>query len=113
MLESSLETEFYKEARRIGARAIKIVPIQRGLPDRLVIMPGGMMYLVELKTETGHLSPIQKHWHETLKREQELDVHVLYGRRQMVEWFQWAINDAYRIQTLRLCARQHQKRGTA
>ena len=38
----------------VGARgglAIKLAPTMRGLPDRLILLPGGVMHLVELKAQ--------------------------------------------------------------
>jgi hypothetical protein len=29
------------------------------VPDRLAVLPGGLIYFVELKTDQGRLSPIQ------------------------------------------------------
>ena len=34
------------------------------MPDRLVLLPGGRVYLVELKTDTGEVRPAQKVWHD-------------------------------------------------
>ena len=48
------------------------------MPDRIVLLPGGAVYFVELKTEVGRLSKIQ---HVQLKRMERLGVQiaVLYG----------------------------------
>ena len=84
-LESALERRFYTAVRRLGGRVIKLAPIEKGTPDRLVMLPGGRLELVELKTDTGRLSPKQKLWHS---RAAELDVHVtvIYGARGIASW---------------------------
>jgi hypothetical protein len=64
--------------------AIKLAPIVAGTPDRLVIYKG-RMHLVELKTDTGRLSPIQVHWHG-LAAGQGVTVVVLRGADEIDEW---------------------------
>lgn len=68
MLESALEQRFFKMVRDAGGMAIKLMPTHAGVPDRLVLWPGGAHYLVELKTETGSLSPAQRVWHAKAAR---------------------------------------------
>lgn len=61
--EARLEARLRDAVRKLGGIAVKLAPTARGIPDRLVILPGGRSYLVELKTATGRLSPIQRAWH--------------------------------------------------
>jgi hypothetical protein len=61
--EAQLERLFAEEVRKAGGMAIKLAPTHVGLPDRLVIRPGGTLVLVELKTDNGKLSPAQVVWH--------------------------------------------------
>lgn len=75
----------------LGGHTIKLAPMQAGIPDRLVLMPGGKIFLVELKTENGELSTIQKHWHAKLKADQGIRVHVLYGREGAVTWLRGVV----------------------
>ncbi len=63
-LEAALEGYFVKKVRLAGGKASKVAPVEKGMPDRLVLMPGGKIYLVELKTDTGRVSPAQALWHE-------------------------------------------------
>ncbi len=62
-----------------------VSPGQDGVPDRIVVMPGGRVYFVELKTETGKLSRIQKY---QLKRLTDLGqiCSVIYGKEGVKEF---------------------------
>lgn len=94
-LESALEHHFVRQLReQAGARTVKLAPTQAGVPDRLVMFAPGMMYLVELKTNKGELSEIQKFWHQQLAA-LGITVHVLYGKQQVDAWIGWAIREAY------------------
>lgn len=85
-LEASLEEYFRKVVRlRLGGKVIKLAPTERGVPDRMVLLPAGRIKLVELKTVTGRLSPYQEHIHEVFS-ELGTDVDVLYGRAEIDEW---------------------------
>lgn len=48
----------------MGGLSIKIVPYWAGLPDRLILLPGGRMFLIETKAPGGRLRPVQRVWHE-------------------------------------------------
>ena len=79
MLESTLEARFRRGVKRAGGLPVKMVPAgQAGVPDRLVLWPGGRVDLVELKTDTGELRPIQRVWHDRASK-LGVDVVVLYG----------------------------------
>ena len=61
MRESELERILTIEIRKLGGRTYKWTsPGNAGVPDRIVFMPGGSIYFVELKTDTGKLSAQQK-----------------------------------------------------
>lgn len=63
MREAAVETAFAKRVRDLGGLSFKFAPLHAGNPDRLVLMPGGHMYLVELKADGGRLDPAQVLWH--------------------------------------------------
>lgn len=42
-----------------GVLVLKLFPTRAGLPDRLVLAPGGRLALVEWKTATGRVSEVQ------------------------------------------------------
>lgn len=85
-LESSLEAYFYKQVRLVlGGKVFKLAPTEKGLPDRLVLLPGGIKDLVELKAVTGRTSAAQD---LMFSRMAELGSHVyvLTGREQVDRW---------------------------
>lgn len=84
-LESLLESFFVRRVRELGGICIKITPTQAGVPDRLVLLPNSKMYLVELKSDDGALSAIQKHQHSKIN-ELGIHVYVLFGRTDVNKW---------------------------
>jgi hypothetical protein len=67
MRESTLERRLVREVERIGGKAPKWVsPGNRGVPDRLVILPGGRIAFVELKKPGEPLGPLQRKWAKML-----------------------------------------------
>ncbi|NHN33524.1 VRR-NUC domain-containing protein [Paenibacillus agricola] len=68
MRESTLERRLVREVERIGGQAPKWVsPGNRGVPDRLVILPDGRTLYVEMKAPGKPLSPLQAKWAKTLR----------------------------------------------
>ena len=81
MLESVIERKFVNMVRKSGGRAYKFVsPGNLGVPDRIAILPRGRIWFVELKTETGRLSQVQKRQIDTL-RSLGMNVFVLWGEK--------------------------------
>lgn len=79
MPEREVEKKLVDGIRKLGGRAYKWVsPGANGVPDRIVILPGGRIVFVELKTEIGRVSKLQKMQHAILRR-LGCDVRVLYG----------------------------------
>lgn len=77
MREAEIEKRLRNGIRQIGGRCYKFVsPGNAGVPDRIVVLPGGKIVFVELKTETGRLSPLQ-HIQITRLRDLNADVRVL------------------------------------
>lgn len=51
MTEKLLEKQLREKVKSLGGKALKYYnPWEAGFPDRLVLMPGGRSYWVELKT---------------------------------------------------------------
>lgn len=89
--EAELEAFFHRRVRLVGGMSVKVAPTEAGVPDRLVLMPGGRMYLVELKTEKGSLAPIQKHW---AARAAALGTRVvtLHGQEGVLRWLRCVVD---------------------
>ena len=69
MRESTLERRLVREVERIGGLAPKWVsPGNRGVPDRLVILPGGRTVYVEMKAPGKPLQPLQEKWARKLRK---------------------------------------------
>lgn len=86
--EAAVESFLTQEVRRLGGISEKLAPTHVGMPDRLVVLPGGHVWLIEVKTETGRLREAQKVW---LARADAVgaNVAVLYGKNDVQDW----IND--------------------
>lgn len=82
MRESQIEGRMGQMIKHRGGLYYKFVsPGQPGVPDRLIVLPGGKVVFVELKTETGRLSNIQK-WQTGRMRDMGLDVRKISGWEQ-------------------------------
>ena len=69
MREKEIEQKFTLTARRTGGLALKFVsPGMSGMPDRLVLLPGGRMAFVEVKAPGRAPRPLQEARHRTLRR---------------------------------------------
>lgn len=58
--ESAVEARLVRGVRTAGGRTFKLAPTTAGIPDRLVVLPGGQVHFVELKADRGRTSPIQR-----------------------------------------------------
>lgn len=88
MREKDIEKILVDGVKGIGGRAYKWVsPGNNGVPDRIVFLPGGRIIFVELKTDTGTLSSLQR---VQIKRLRELGqtVEVVKGIRGVIQFFE-------------------------
>lgn len=87
MLESEIEEILVDTVRGLGGRAYKWVsPGNAGVPDRMVILPGCKPIFVELKTDTGQLTRLQRIQIDRLRRLGQ-DVRVVKGLSGVAEFF--------------------------
>jgi Holliday junction resolvase len=62
MREASIERKVVDYCREHGILCYKFVsPNQRGVPDRILVLPGGQVIFVELKAPTGSCTKLQLH----------------------------------------------------
>lgn len=68
MKESVIERYLRDRVKEIGGRAYKFVsPGNSGVPDRLVLLPGGKSIFIELKTPGKVTTPIQIQQHRKIR----------------------------------------------
>ena len=69
MEEQKTERYLKKQVELVGGKAYKFVsPGVSGVPDRIVIFPGGHIYFVELKAPGKKLRPLQQAIHNQFKK---------------------------------------------
>ena len=69
LLERDIERYLVRRTIEHGGVAYKWVsPGRVGVADRIVLLPGGVVWFVELKTATGRLSPGQKVFAAEMRR---------------------------------------------
>lgn len=62
-IESSIERSIKYYVASKGGMVIKQnADLYKGIPDRLVLMPNGQMFFIEIKDPKGRLSEMQVHW---------------------------------------------------
>lgn len=83
--ESNVETIFARRVRDLGGLSYKFAPVHAGNPDRIVLLPGGLVCLVELKATGERLNPAQVLWH---RRAAALGtvVYVVTGAEEARSW---------------------------
>lgn len=85
--ESRVEDDLVQGVRGLGGLCYKFAPVTAGLPDRLVVLPGGRIYLVELKRPRGSTRAVQKVVHRKFL-ERGVEVLMLSSRQEVAQWLQ-------------------------
>ena len=69
ILERDVESRLVARAAALHGACVKFIPDnKRGMPDRIVMLPGGVLVWVETKKpKGGALSAVQKHRHKQLR----------------------------------------------
>lgn len=66
--ESDIERHFVARVKHLGGKALKLIPVSSaGLPDRIVLFPGGRVLFVELKAPGRKPTRLQARTHEWLR----------------------------------------------
>ena len=85
MREKEIEKQLVVETKRMKGLALKFTsPGFVGVPDRLVLLPGGKLAFVEVKKEGEKPRPIQISRHKLL-RKLGFKVYVLDSKKQIKE----------------------------
>lgn len=85
-IESEIERKFVDQVKAAGALAYKFVsPGNPGVPDRIVILPGGKVLFVELKSEVGTTKKLQDYQLERLSK-LGAPTYVLHGAAEVKQF---------------------------
>lgn len=60
LLEKNVESYLVREVEKKGGQAFKFNSTKSGMPDRLILMPGGKAYFVEMKAPGEKPRPLQE-----------------------------------------------------
>ena len=86
LLEKDIEAHLVRRVKDAGGRAYKFVsPAHRGVSDRIVVLPKGQVWFVEVKTESGKLSPLQQEFRKEIMGLGGNYV-CLYGKKDVDLW---------------------------
>ena len=86
MLEKQIEAYLVKRVKALGGVAYKFVsPAHRGVADRVVCLPDGQTWFIELKTAGGRLSALQQVFGKEMERMNQRYC-VLWSKEQVDEW---------------------------
>lgn len=69
IIEKNIEQKLVKAVKNSGGLAVKFVsPGLNGVPDRIILMPGGIMAFAEIKAPKKEMRPLQ------VKRKRQLEM---------------------------------------
>lgn len=84
--EKEIEAYLVGAVRAMGGIAYKFVsPAHRGVSDRVVCLPEGVVWFVEVKTKLGYLSPLQRVFRDDMQRLHQ-NYACLYGKADVDNW---------------------------
>ena len=86
ILERDIERYLVRRVTAQGGIAYKWVsPGRAGVADRIVLLPGGRVWFVELKTAKGRLSPWQKVFAAEMRR-MGMNYIVIRSTEEVDQW---------------------------
>ncbi|CAB4166718.1 VRR-NUC domain containing protein [uncultured Caudovirales phage] len=86
ILEKDIERHLVHRVAERGGVAYKWVsPGRVGVADRIVLLPGGRVWFVELKTVKGRLSPLQKVFAADMAR-MGMNYLVIKSKEEVDQW---------------------------
>lgn len=97
MNEKLIEKKLREGVKKLGGLALKIYsPWFTGLPDRLVLLPGGRIKWAETKTTGEKLSKRQRYVHELLLK-LGFHVWVIDSEETLNEFLQYCEKTGYEV----------------
>lgn len=85
MTEKTIENYLKKEIKNKGGLAVKLnSTTMAGLPDRMILLPKGIIFFVELKRPKGKARPLQLAVHRLLIN-LGFDVYVIDSKQKVKE----------------------------
>lgn len=85
-MESDVEKYLRVEVKKLGGLALKFIsPSMNGVPDRIVLLPGGSIFFVELKAKGQKARPLQLAVHRVFNTLGQ-QVYVLDSKEKVKEW---------------------------
>lgn len=86
MRERDIEMYLRIRIKALGGTAYKFVsPGYAGVADRIVCLPGGVVWFIEVKAPDGKLSPLQKLFGRRME-ELGMNYRVVWSREDVDEW---------------------------
>lgn len=95
MQEKDIEKYLVELVKNLGGWALKFVsPGVSGVPDRLILIPGGRMFFAELKRPGARPRPLQIAVHQRLRR-LGFEVYVIDSKEKAEEVVSCAIRTSH------------------
>ncbi len=87
VLETHVEKRLVAGVKKLGGRSYKWQSQNhRGVADRVAVLPGGVVWFIELKRESGRLSPLQKKFQQDMQQLHMNRYVVLTGFNEVDAW---------------------------
>lgn len=102
MLEKTLENQLRQAVEKAGGLCLKwTCPGRRGVPDRMILFPGGVLVFVELKrpSEKVKAQSLQDWWHSKL-RQYGFGVEVISRPEQIAPFVDWCAGQSRAMREL-------------
>lgn len=84
MLEKTVEEYLVREVKKIGGIAYKFTsPGNAGVPDRIVILPGGQIHFIEMKRPKGSVTKARQKMQQDRIKSKGANVRSAYTKEQV------------------------------
>jgi len=94
MRERDIEAYLRDRVKALGGIAYKFVsPGHAGVADRIVCMPGGVVWFVEVKAPGGKLSPLQRLF-EVQMSQLDMRYVTIWSKDEVDQWIEnWLLRE--------------------